>query len=54
MVLMTCVFPISTSPITYCNICSMEVICVNISNAQTYNLFFFNFFLTLVLMDVDE
>ncbi len=41
MVLMTFVLPISTTPLTYCNICSMEFMCVNISNAQTYNLFYF-------------
>jgi hypothetical protein len=39
---MICVFPILAASLTYptyCNICLMELICVNDSNAEIYNLF---------------
>jgi hypothetical protein len=39
MALMICIFPILVTPPTYCNICLMELICVNDSNVATCNLF---------------
>ncbi len=39
MALMICVFHVPATPPTYCNICLMELICVNDSNAKNCNLF---------------
>ncbi len=46
MALMICVFHVLATPPTYCNLCLMELICVNDSNEKNCNLFkLFYFFM---------
>ncbi len=44
MALMICVFFVIATPLTYCNICLMELLCVNDLNAKICNLFKLYFF----------
>jgi hypothetical protein len=54
MVLMIFVFHVPTTPPTYCNICLMQLICVNDSNAKIYNLFKLYFSFMDFLIEVGE
>jgi hypothetical protein len=36
---MICIFPILVTPPTYCNICLMELVCVNDSNVAICNIY---------------
>jgi hypothetical protein len=48
------VFHVPTTPPTYCNICLMQLICVNDSNAKIYNLFKLYFSFMDFLIEVGE